>query len=414
MALSPQELRAERTKRIRDAYELKQPDRVPIILNLGYMLARLGGISHAELERNPDRTQELIEEYAQYYQPDKISGGAIPGKANRILGDRMTKWPGYELPEDQPFQFKEGIYMTEDEYDEFIDDPGDFAIRTFLPRAFSKLEGLSMLPPLATAVMGHGAIPSMGVLNAPPVKTALEALITAAESMLEAGDRSLINAKRMEDLGFPSEPDFDGIAAAPFDFIGDTLRAMRGSMMDMYRHPDKLLAAMEKARKITLKACIQIKELTGGRVILMPLHRGSDGFMSISQFETFYWPQLKRLLLDMIDADLIPAPFYEGIWDNRLHYLAELPKGKTRGSFEKTDMFKAKEIIGDTMCLSGGFPVSLLQTGTPEKVREYTKKMCEVVGKGGGYIMSAGSVMDYCDRELVKVWVEATKEFGEY
>lgn len=412
MAKSPEELRSERAKRIQDAYALKQPDRVPITLNLGYMLARLGNISHAELERNPDKSQELLEEYALYYQADKISGGAIPGKLNRILGDRMTKWPGYDLPEDQPFQFQEGEYMSEEEYDDFLNDPSDFAIRTFLPRAFSQLEGLAMLPPLATAVMGHGALPTIGVLNAPPVQTALKSLIKAAESMLEAGDRPIKNSQRMAELGFPSGPDFAGIATAPFDFIGDTLRAMRGSMMDMYRHSEKLLAAMEKAKKIILKSCVQLAEMTGGNVIMMPLHRGSDGFMSIQQFETFYWPQLKELLLDMIDAGLIPAPFYEGVWDKRLHYLAELPKGKTRGSFEKTDMFKAKEIIGDTMCLSGGFPVSLLQAGTPEKVREHTKKICEIVGKGGGYIMSAGSAMDYCDKELVKVWVDATKEFG--
>ena len=414
MTKTPEQLKAERTKRIQAAYELKRPDRVPIVLNLGYMLARLGGISYAELEENPERAQELLEEYALYYQPDRISGGAIPGKVNRILGDRMTKWPGYELPDDQPFQFKEGEYMREDEYDEFIDDPSDFAIRKFLPRGFSMLEGLAMLPPLATAVMGHGALPTIGMLNAPPVRTALQSMIKAAESFLEAGDRPVKNAQRMADLGFPTGMDFAGIAAAPFDFIGDTLRAMRGSMMDMYRRPEKLLAAMEKARKITLKACIQGAEMTGNNVIMMPLHRGSEGFMSIKQFETFYWPQLKGLMLDMIDAGLIPAPFYEGIWDNRLHYLRELPKGKTRGSFEKTNMFKAKEIIGDIMCLTGGFPVSLLQTGTPEKVREHTKKMCETVGKNGGFIMAAGSAMDYCNKELVKVWVDSTKEFGRY
>ena len=414
MTKTPEQLKAERTKRIQAAYELKRPDRVPIVLNLGYMLARLGGISYAELEENPERAQELLEEYALYYQPDRISGGAIPGKVNRILGDRMTKWPGYELPDDQPFQFKEGEYMKEDEYDEFIDDPSDFAIRKFLPRGFSMLEGLAMLPPLATAVMGHGALPTIGMLNAPPVRTALQSMIKAAESFLEAGDRPVKNAQRMADLGFPTGMDFAGISAAPFDFIGDTLRAMRGSMMDMYRRPEKLLAAMEKARKITLKACIQGAEMTGNNVIMMPLHRGSDGFMSIKQFETFYWPQLKGLMLDMIDAGLIPAPFYEGIWDNRLHYLRELPRGKTRGSFEKTNMFKAKEIIGDIMCLTGGFPVSLLQTGTPEKVREHTKKMCEAVGKNGGFIMAAGSAMDYCNKELVKVWVDSTKEFGRY
>ena len=59
-------------------------------------------------------------------------------------------------------------------------------------------------------------------------------------------------------------------------------------------------------------------------------------------------------------------------------------------------------------------PVSLLQTGTPEKVKDYTKKLIDEVGRDGGYIMSTRGVLDEADPELVKVWVEFTKEYGVY
>jgi len=37
------------------------------------------------------------------------------------------------------------------------------------------------------------------------------------------------------------------------------------------------------------------------------------------------------------------------------------------------------------------------------------------VGKGGGYVMSVGiGEMEGCRPDLVKVWVEATKEYGVY
>ena len=88
--------------------------------------------------------------------------------------------------------------------------------------------------------------------------------------------------------------------------------------------------------------------------------------------------------------------------------------GKTRGMFERSNMVKVKEYVGDVMPILGGFPVSLLQGGTEEQVREYTKKMCAEVGKGGGFVMSAGTAMDYCKPELVKAWIEATKEYGQY
>jgi hypothetical protein len=59
-------------------------------------------------------------------------------------------------------------------------------------------------------------------------------------------------------------------------------------------------------------------------------------------------------------------------------------------------------------------PLSLLQIGTPEQVRAYTKKLIEVVGKDGGYIMSSNTVMDEAKPELVRVWVDATREYGVY
>jgi len=103
------------------------------------------------------------------------------------------------------------------------------------------------------------------------------------------------------------------------------------------------------------------------------------------------------------------------VWDQRLRYLADLPKGKTTGLFQSSDIFKVKRAVGDTMCIMGGMPNSLLQAGTAEQVRDLTKRLCAEVGKGGGYIMSVGvGEMEGCRPELVKAWVEATKEYGVY
>ena len=137
--------------------------------------------------------------------------------------------------------------------------------------------------------------------------------------------------------------------------------------------------------------------------------------MSLPQFEKFYWPQLKSMMLQFIDAGITPWCYYEGVWDQRLQYLAELPKGKTMGSFQSSDIFKVKEIVGDTMCIMGGMPNSLLKGGTVEEVRDFTKKLCESVGKGGGFIMCTGVMeLEGCKPELVKAWADATKEFGVY
>jgi uroporphyrinogen-III decarboxylase len=218
--------------------------------------------------------------------------------------------------------------------------------------------------------------------------------------------------QKMTGMGYPT---YANVATqAPYDAISDFLRGMRGTMTDMYRCPEKLMAAMDRVLPIMLGGAIGGAQMTGNPIIFIPLHRGADGFMSNEQFEIFYWPYLKKLINGLIDAGLIPSPFFEGTYDQRLEYLTELPPGKVMGSFDRSDMAKVKEVLGGKMCISGGMPISMLQHGTPEKVRDQTKKMIETIGQDGGFIMSSSTVLDEADPELVRVWVEATKEFGQY
>jgi hypothetical protein len=179
----------------------------------------------------------------------------------------------------------------------------------------------------------------------------------------------------------------------------------------MMRVPDKLLLAQEKVARFLIQHAISSCSATGVPYVFIPLHRGSDGFMSLAQFEEFYWPQLKAMMLALIDAGLTPWVYYEGIWDQRLKYLTELPKGKTVGSFQDSDIFKVKEVVGDTMCIMGGMPLSLLKKGTPpEKVRERTQQVCQEVGKNGGFVMTTNVMeLEGCDPDLIQVWVDTTK-----
>lgn len=411
---TPEQLLAERTKRIKDAYELRVPDRVPIYLNFGYMLARLGGITYEQLERNPEQAHALLEKYALYYQPDMVSGVGFSPLPSIALGDRQTRWPGYGLGPNGTFQFVEGEYMKAEEYDAFLDDPTDFTLRTFLPRAYEALEGLALLPRIPVMLMGYPALPNVGVFEQAPIGRALEALAEASSQLALSRVARKTSAQRMEALGFPMSLRGGVLVTAPFDFMSDTLRGMRGVMLDIYRCPDKLLAAQEKVVPILVDYVVSGARRTGNPYCGIPLHRGADGFMSLEQFGTFYWPALKALLLGLIDGGVTPHLFYEGCYDERLEYLRELPKGKTIGRFDRSDLFKVKEVLGDTMCIIAGFPVSLLHGGTPEQIRAVTKELIDVVGQDGGFIMGASSSMAEADPGLVKVWVEATKEHGVY
>ena len=413
---TPTQLYAERSKRLKDAMELKQPDRIPIQLTMSYMLAEIGGITKQELVENPVKAQELLEKAALEYQPDTIFG-TLPSdpRPNLLLGDRMTRWPGHGISQNAEFQFAESEFMKPEDYDDLLEDPSDWAIRVYLPRAFSALEGFADLAPLGMNLFGTYNIFGAGALMAPKVAAAFKTYAKAAEIVDEDNKRGDENIARMKKLGFPQGFVTGSIIEAPFDFMSDTLRGMRGIMLDIVQRPEKLLAAEEKVSKFQLKAAIDFSRVTGIKRAFIPLHRGSDGFMSLQQFERFYWPQLKHMMLTLIEHEIMPALFYEGVWDQRLKYLTELPKGKSAGWFQRSDILKVKEIVGGTMCIMGGMPNSMLQGGTVDEVRRWTKKVCEVVGKGGGFIMSTGvGEMSGSKPDLVKAWVEATHEYGRY
>jgi uroporphyrinogen-III decarboxylase len=216
----------------------------------------------------------------------------------------------------------------------------------------------------------------------------------------------------MKAAGFPNI--FGGFSKAPFDVIGDTLRGTRGIMVDMYRQPDKLLEALEAITPMMINMGVSAAKMSGNPLVFIPLHKGADGFLSDEQFKTFYWPAFRKLLMGLIEEGCVPFPWAEGGYNSRLEVIRDVPKGKVFYGFDKTDMAKAKEILGDVACIGGNVPTALLAVGTPQEIKDYTKELIDTAGKGGGYVMMNGAALDDVNPENVKVWVDFTKEYGVY
>ena len=189
---------------------------------------------------------------------------------------------------------------------------------------------------------------------------------------------------------------------------------MKGLTFDMVRCPEKVIAVQQKIITFMINTAKGFYSRNPAPLSFGALHRGSDDFMSLRQFEKFYWPGLKQVMLAVIDAGIRPFMFFEGFWDQRLEYLKELPRGKVVGWFDRTDLFKAKKIIGNHLRICGGMPLSLLQTGTVQQVADYTKKLIDELAPDGGYIMGTITELDFARPELVKVWADVTREYGIY
>ena len=401
--------------RFKDALLLeKTPDRVPVMIVATFMQAHLYGVTPHECMYDYEKLLSAHTRFLQDYKPDFFSTPAFvgSGKILDILDMKQYKWPGRGVSERSGYQCIEGEYMEAGDYGALIDDPSDFWLRTWLPRVFGSLAPLAQIAPfpfLWEIVGVSGQMISFGI---PDVQNALKALIDAGSEAMAWIQQ--IGGFEMQAKGMGYASAVGGAAKAPFDIIADTLRGTRGMMIDMYRQPDMVLKAVEKLTPIYIKQGVGMASMAGNPLVFIPLHKGADGFMSDEQFKTFYWPSLKALIIGLASEGCVPFLFCEGSYNTRLEYLKELPKGSCFWIFDRTDMAKAKEILGDTLCIGGNVPAGMILTGTPEKVKDYCKNLIDVAGKDGGYIMSMGTAMDEGKADTLHAMIDVTKEYGVY
>jgi uroporphyrinogen-III decarboxylase len=171
---------------------------------------------------------------------------------------------------------------------------------------------------------------------------------------------------------------------------------------------------MERIAPLTIASAISSITPGGAPIVIMPLHKGADTFMSIKQYETFYWPTFKKVVMAIVNEGITPVLFAEGSYNKRLDIIGDFPKGSVAWYFDQTDIFKAKEKIGDRCCIMGNVPTSMILTGTPKEVKDYCRKLIEVCGKGGGYILAAGANVDNGAPENMRAMMAAAREYGVY
>jgi uroporphyrinogen-III decarboxylase len=150
-------------------------------------------------------------------------------------------------------------------------------------------------------------------------------------------------------------------------------------------------------------------------IVLIPMHKGDDSFMSVEQFKKYYWPTFRKLLIGIINEGCVPMMIIDGSYNEvRLEMISELPRTSVVWTMEKTDMFKAKKILGNSACITGNVTATQFYTYSPQDIKEYCRKLIEVCGKGGGYILSLGSGPDKCDPAGLRAVIEAAQEYGVY
>jgi hypothetical protein len=409
---TPEQLYEEREKRVREAIELKEPDRVPIFINASP--AHHSGIPQSAAYYDPVAWKMAVRQITLDFEPDLANAGfASPGATMEALDVKNRLWPGGPLPPDYEYQFIEAEYMKEDEYDLLLNDPTDFMLRCYLPRVYGALTPLTRLPSFSNMFVGFEGVTAL--FATPEFEQLARALRKAGQEMEKFRVESGNAQEELALLGFPAFSNMGSVSVggAPFDTISSSLRGMKGSMLDMYRQPEKLIRACEVIldRRIARSLPADPKKRGNPKRIGMPLWRGDKTFMSEAQFRRFYWPGLKKAMQALIDLGYSPMPFFEAEFGDRLEYLLELPKGKIVATVEHMDVVRAKEILGGHTCILGKGPSSLRLSSLKE-IETYYKGLIDKCGKGGGFMISMG--LPKGKKQDVRAMLNSIKEYGRY
>jgi hypothetical protein len=404
-----------RIDRVLAVIDLQKPDRVPVRLNTGFWPAKSAGITPYEAMTDAARGAKAWKDFNLKFQPDLSCDpvhNTVPSSMFEALDYKLYAWPGHGVSKEASYQYNEKEWMLAEEYDHLISDPTDYLLRTYLPRTIGGFAGFGGMSSLWDYIELPFVSGNVGAWGSDDMVAGLERMTTAARSVNAWAKATFPVMGEVMSLGFP------GYAAAgtkaPFDILGDTLRGTKGVITDMFRRPEQVLAACERLVQVAVDWPLKRPGMLPTPVVFIPLHKGADGFMSDEQFNTFYWPTLRKTLLGLIEEGIIPFLFAEGRYNSRLEAIMDLPKGSTIWLFDQTDMARAKQTIGQVACIQGNMPLSLLHASTADKVAEYTRRLIDDAGEGGGFIVDFGAVADEGKDETLEMMIKTAKEYGVY
>lgn len=355
--------------RLHKAASLQEVDRVPVVLAADAFHARQMGVQISDYLG--DMTEAARINVASMARLGEIDSAEYLIPAPRAMGAKFLtniKLPGRELGPDELWQVDEVGFMTPEDYDTIL-EKGFMAfakgfLATRLPKTLADL--MAFLGTDFGAVAGMhivaGIVPFCGPICIPPVE-----VLSAA-------------------------------------------RGMANFSRDLFRMPEKIAAVLEVMAAEEAEALHQqIRAMPQKPFsVFIAGARGAGEFLSPRFWNRFVRPHLQSIVEAVVAEGTYAYLHFDSNWDRDLEAFKALPKGKCiLGLDHGTDIFKAKEILGDHLCLMGDVPAAMLTLGTPDQVHAYCTWLIREIGPKGFMLAAACCIPPDAKLENVKAMVSA-------
>ncbi|MEN8156256.1 MAG: uroporphyrinogen decarboxylase family protein [Bacteroidota bacterium] len=200
------------------------------------------------------------------------------------------------------------------------------------------------------------------------------------------------------------------------------LVGMEKLMIDMMMEADYLPVLIKKSKEFSLGVATELAR-RGVDAIWFGDDYGAQNnlLMSEETFRTFYKPAMAELIagIKAVNPDIIIAQHCDGavapLLDDFIEVGVDLFNPVQPG-VPGHDPQELKDRFGDRLSFWGALDQQyLLPMGTPEEIEADVKEKIEILGKGGGYIISPAHILQSdTSMENVEAFINAAKKYGKY
>lgn len=332
------------------------PGQTPVAPLMIHYTAKLAGVTQARIFGSVGAWRDAVDRAADQIPFDM--GFAIwPTDVafSEALGHRL---PGRDLGDDEMFQVLEEEVMTTADYELLVAQ----GYRRWFTDYMVRLQ--PQLPP------GRRS----------------RARTTAR--FIGLGWRIRGNARRLQRRGIV--PAFYAGGYPPFDFFS-LARTFAKFSEDLYDIPDEVARACDASVEPIIATMLQPLMMSRGRRVCIYPMRCSSTFISPTMFEERALRHLVQMIETFVAKGITPLLHCDASWTPLLRFFREMPRASCILELDQdTDIYRAKEVLGDWMCIRGNLSPTLMAFGEVAEVEAECERLIREVGHGGGFILGSG------------------------
>ena len=350
-------------ERVWAAIKLEKPDRVPIdILASAAPFGRIAGITQAEFFSNEEKASDAIKKVFEYtggWDLDLASITSSSLAAAKIgttlaLGLKLA-FPGTELPDDYSYQACEEEVLKPEDYDTIA----EIGWQKFMFEDF--------------------AFRILDITSEDLQRTLVELAPFFFKAIDEWRKRGVVTL-------YPVTP----FVTHPF-FRLSLGRSMVKFTEDLYYNPEMVEKAMKTMTRELIEEWIAGSQIFDQKFAFIIEERAGGFFYPPKIFERFWLPYTLEIVNALWSEGIVTWFHLDACWDKNISYFKQFPRGSAVLALDgTTDIFAAKEVLRNHLCLAGDVHPALLSLGKPEEVEAYCKRLIDEVGPDGGFILSSG------------------------